>query len=195
MVKQEEIILEGKWIRGRAVSIHTLSSELEGYDECGHPIFKTIRSEMGEYLYQLKYQGDHTVIAKIVDLINFNFTHLMLDAIIPIPPSNIQRNCQPVIQIARNLGKKLELPVYEDFLFKSQETSQLKDISDFEERLQILESVFDVKDQSLAGKNVLLFDDLYRSGATLNAATQILYEKGNICSVYVLTLTKTRSNR
>jgi len=42
---------------------------------------------------------------------------------------------------------------------------------------------------------VLLFDDLYRSGATLNAVTRVLLEQGEARNVYALTLTMTRRMR
>ena len=45
------------------------------------------------------------------------------------------------------------------------------------------------------GKNVLLFDDLFRSGATMNAITDVLLNQGQVTSVSVLTITKTRSNQ
>ena len=45
------------------------------------------------------------------------------------------------------------------------------------------------------GKDVLLFDDLYRSGTTLKEITHMLYEQGKVKSVYIVTMTKTRVNR
>lgn len=39
---------------------------------------------------------------------------------------------------------------------------------------------------------MLLFDDLYRSGATLNAVTRVLYEQARCSDVYALALTRTR---
>jgi len=48
---------------------------------------------------------------------------------------------------------------------------------------------------NLSNKNILLLDDLYRSGATLRVATELLYNNCNVKDVYVLTMTKTRSNR
>ncbi len=45
------------------------------------------------------------------------------------------------------------------------------------------------------GHRVLLFDDLYRSGATLNAITVALYDNGGATEVFALTMTRTRSSR
>lgn len=39
---------------------------------------------------------------------------------------------------------------------------------------------------------MLLFDDLYRSGATLNAVTRVLYEQARCSDGYALALTRTR---
>ena len=38
-----------------------------------------------------------------------------------------------------------------------------------------------------------MFDDLFRSGATMNSITVTLYEQGHASDVFALTLTRTRS--
>ena len=43
------------------------------------------------------------------------------------------------------------------------------------------------------GKGILLFDDLYRSGATVSAITALLKNEGKAKAVRLLTLTQTRS--
>jgi len=78
-------------------------------------------------------------------------------------------------------------------LIKVKETPELKNIYDYQKRLELLKDGFAIKDQSLRGKNVLLFDDLYRSGATLSVVTRALYDQGMVNEVYILALTKTRS--
>ena len=80
-------------------------------------------------------------------------------------------------------------------MYKKKKTEQLKNISDPIEREKILKDAFGVKDLRYREKKVLLFDDLYRSGATLRAITKVLYELGRVQNVYVLTLTKTRTRR
>ena len=47
----------------------------------------------------------------------------------------------------------------------------------------------------LARLNPPLFDDLFRSGATMNAITDVLLRKGKAASVRAFTITRTRSNQ
>lgn len=90
-------------------------------------------------------------------------------------------------------GLGIDVSIY--CAIKVKETSELKRIFDFEQRMRILADVFEVRDPVVAGRTVLLFDDLYRSGATLNAVTRVLLEQGKARDVYALTLTITRRMR
>ena len=62
-------------------------------------------------------------------------------------------------------------------------------------RMLILKDAFGISDKVILGNNVLLFDDLYRSGATLKAISRLLLKESNIKNLYVLNLTMTRSIR
>ena len=83
-----------------------------------------------------------------------------------------------------------------DLLVKSPGGAQLKNVEDADERQKLLrESMSLSGDHDVSGKKILLIDDLYRSGATLSVATELLIEQGGAGSVSVLTMTKTRSRR
>lgn len=197
MINISPIKLSGNWFEGFALDLHTLSSEFSGYDEFGHEFFDTKRSAIGELLYRLKYKSDKSSLKEILD-VTVNFLNNkwkisgILDGILPVPPS-ISRTFQPVIEIARGISSMLQVRLYEGFLIKVKETPELKNVSDYQKRLELLTDTFATKNLSLEGKNVLLLDDLYRSGATFNAIIRVLYEKGMVNKVYVLALTKTRS--
>lgn len=197
MVTINPIKLSGNWTQGYALDIHTIDSTFIGYDEYGHEDFDTKRSEIGELLFRLKYKSDKTVIDEIIDaVVNFLETRWkivdVITTIIPIPPSR-NRVFQPVLEITKSLSSRLRIPYHDNVLVKTKETPELKDIYKYEKRMELLKNAFDLRSNVLNGKNILLLDDLYRSGATMNAITEILYNQGNVRNVYVLTLTKTRS--
>jgi predicted amidophosphoribosyltransferase len=188
--------LEGNWKNGFAFDLHTLKSEYLGQDEFGHNKYNNTRSEMGELVYQLKYKHDTTVVNKIVDLLESIKGLDKINVIVPIPPSNTNRQNQPVFSIATEFGKRFGITVYLDVLEKLKGSQELKGITNPKERQKVLNKTMKIaKYYDLSGKNVLLIDDLYRSGATLKTATNLLYSEVDVKNVYVLTMTKTRSNR
>jgi len=77
---------------------------------------------------------------------------------------------------------------------KVKQTPQLKNVFDFKERVVALADAFTVEKAKIRGKRVLLFDDLFRSGATMNTITECLTTDGGAQVVYALTLTRTRSS-
>jgi predicted amidophosphoribosyltransferase len=198
MVKINPRRLKGSWFEGYALDLHTLSSVFLGYNEYGHKEFDNKYSEIGELLNRLKYKSEKDVINDILETA-ISFLKVTwqisdnLNGIIPIPPSITGRPFQPVIELAKGISSGLDINLYLDYLIKVKQTQELKNIYEFKERMEILKDIYEIKDSELADKNVLLFDDLYRSGATLNTATNYLIEKGKVNRVYVLAVTKTRS--
>jgi competence protein ComFC len=68
----------------------------------------------------------------------------------------------------------------------------MKDVGDFSARVATLEAAF-VSERDLEGRIVLLLDDLFQSGATMNVASRTLKDQGRVKSVYDLALTRTRN--
>lgn len=190
------IAIAGNWAKGFAYDVHTLDSVYLGTDEFGHARFDTTYSEMGELVRQLKYRGDKTATTKIVDLLGKYKGIETYDAIIPAPSSKKGRPYQPVDEIALELGKRTGVLVLIGGFVKSGGGKELKNIDDYDERIEELKKTIGLSDKiDVVDKKVLLLDDLYRSGATLSVSVEILYEQGKADMVSVLTMTKTRSNR
>lgn len=187
--------LMGSWDDGYALDFHIVRSDFMGYDERGHAVFDTERTELGELLFQLKYRGDISVLKKIVKTASDFIVAWKIkpDGVIPVPPSRKGRRVQPVVEIANGIGASLKIAVYDKSVVKVKETPELKNVTDYQERLSLLKGAYDAGDASLKGKTVLIVDDLYRSGATLNALADALYKKGKVKTIYVLALTRTRS--
>jgi hypothetical protein len=115
-----------------------------------------------------------------------------VDVIVPVPPSK-QRALPPVLVLAAAIGKRIGIPVA-DCLKRKEEIPALKDVSDHDQRLKLLDGLHGVDKSATRGKRILLFDDLYRSGTTMNAITADLYQKGMTKDVFAMTITRTRSN-
>ena len=82
-----------------------------------------------------------------------------------------------------------------DCVTRTHNVPQLKNIFDLDERAKLLEGLHAVDKSVTQDKAVLLFDDLYRSGATMNAITTELYEAGEATDVFALAITRTRSHQ
>src|SRR3990172_8632430 len=100
--------IPGRWCAGYALDYHPLGSTYLGDDECGHPMFDTKRSDVGELLYRLKYRSDGAVLDELVDTAA-TFVRSWnpgVTILVPVPPSRA-RSQQPVHMVAEALGRKI----------------------------------------------------------------------------------------
>jgi competence protein ComFC len=180
----------GPWTEGYALHIHMLSSSFVGYDEFGHARFDNLRSPVGELLYQLKYRSDQTAVDQLAEAAaDFLKTWKPpVEGIVPVPPSLTRRN-QPVIAVATALAERAGIPLLAECLSKVKQTPQLKDIFEYDKRTEALKDAFSVAAEQTTGKTLLLFDDLFGSGATVSHIVEVLKNHGGATAVYLLTLT------
>jgi competence protein ComFC len=188
--------IPGRWRDGYALDVHTVSSAYLGDDEYGRPQYDTKRSELGDLLYRLKYRGDASVVPEIADTAaSFVRTwNPRVELVVPVPASK-PRAAPPVPLLGAALAERLGLPFAPDCLTRTRQVHQLKDVRDYDERLRLLAGTYAVDRATVENRRVLLVDDLFRSGATMNTAAALLYDQGGAVDVYALTITRTRSNR
>jgi predicted amidophosphoribosyltransferase len=167
-----------------------------GEDEYGHPQFDTKRSEVGELLYRLKYNADLSALNPLAE----NAAAFVAswkpgaETVVPVPPSR-NRPTQPVLLLAEAVAKRLGLALLSNCVTKIRETPELKDVFDYDERIRLLAGAHRVDKTLVANRRVLLFDDLFRSGATMNAIAAALYDEGGAADVVALAVTRTRSRQ
>jgi len=182
----------GNWRKGYAYDIHTVQSIFLGVDDFGHNHFSNQRSEMGELVYQFKYNNNNECLSKIINTLKTIKGIEQFDYIIPVPSSK-QRSTQPVDAIASALGQAYNVPVLINFFQKK--GSEIKSISDPVDRYNsLINNITIINKIDISNKNILLVDDLYRSGTTLNACCDLLKKQAKVKDVCVLTMTKTKNN-
>ena len=114
------------------------------------------------------------------------------DTIIPIPISKKrkkERGYNQSLLIAKELSKKLQLSLNNNCLYKIKDTIEQSKLNK-EERKKNIQGVYKLKnEQMLENKKVLLIDDIYTTGNTVNEASKIL-KKAKVDSIIVLTIAK-----
>lgn len=187
--------LDGSWDLGYALHKHTLSSVYVGDDEYGHPRFETTRSEPGEALYQLKYRADWDQVQPLAAQVTTSLLPLFgeIGLIIPMAASTTRAR-QPVDEIANELGRLIDKPVFDNIVIKApapQGSPQLKNLHGREAKDAALQGRFSINPAiNNEGRwNALLLDDLFDTGATMDAVCKTLRTYNKINRVYAASLT------
>ena len=108
---------------------------------------------------------------------------------VPISKASLKkRGFNQCSVLAKNISSILDIPVI-DCLVKIKETKEQKLLGK-EERVKNILGAFEVKNkEKLFKKNILLIDDVYTTGATINECKKNI-EKCNINKIYLLTIAK-----
>lgn len=188
------IQLYGSWDEGYALDIHVIKSEFLGNDEFGYPHFDNIHSEVGEAIFQLKYRNNSYLLDELVqaacDFIK-NRWQINIYGIVPVPPSQERVN-QPVFQVAEKIANILGVH-YSSKFFKKNSSIQVKNMTiEEKQKLDVSNLITKCYHLKNPNSNILIIDDLYSSGFTLNLVSNLLKQDPNIGKIYVLTMTKTK---
>lgn len=178
----------GPWTEGYVLDKHVLSSVPIGY--LGeHMQFDTTRSALGELVYQLKFRGGPSldIIETASAFVRPRWAH-SLDAVVSAPPS-VDRTSQPAAVIAAGIGAALGLPFLQDVVRKSK-TQPMKNVPPID-REDILKEAIQSGDAPVAGKRILIVDDLWQTGSTMRRVAEVLSAIG-ASEIKTLAMTHTK---
>lgn len=112
-----------------------------------------------------------------------------IDVLIPVPLHRKRQRKRGYNQaeiIARELGKRLGIPVDMSAIIRERETTPQKELGQ-KNRRKNLKKAFRLTGKRLIGKNILLIDDIYTTGSTIDAMAEVLMKTG--CEkIYFLTI-------
>jgi ATP-dependent DNA helicase RecQ len=151
---------------------------------------------VGRLLYRFKYQFDQNAGVILADLaaelINSRNLLRSSDFIVTIPPSFTSRPFDPVSFLAERISKRTGIRWERDVIKRTRITKLQKRILDKAGKEENVISTFRLNNSpSISEKKILLLDDLYDSGATVNQISQIL-RKARADKIFALVLAKTR---
>ena len=185
-----------KWIEGYAFSVHTLYSIYVGENEFGHPIYDTKRTQMGELVYQLKYKQNLSVLPQIITLLKSDSTFVSFirkDFVLLVPATRKDRKFQPVEIVADAIGKEFGISIIKDMI-EAENHTEIKHVEKAK-KIDILKSSYSYNDHPEIDRNskIIIFDDLYSSGSTMNVVADLLHENG-FTNLYAFALTRTKNS-
>jgi predicted amidophosphoribosyltransferase len=177
------------WDCGISLDKHTISSTPIGPNEYGHMQFDTQRTAVGEAVFRLKYRDDYQQVGFLAQAVATALAGRRFDRVIPMPASR-QRTRQPVHEVARQVAALLGSTYTDEVLVKTWSTGMMKDLDGYEQRVKALAGCFSVNAPLEASCDVLVLDDLFDTGASLQAACTALRECASIRGISVVALTR-----
>ncbi len=114
---------------------------------------------------------------------------LSVDAVVPIPmygPKERRRGYNQARVFAEALGRELGIAVLPDLVIRTRDTKPMKGLSK-SSRQSNLKNAFNITTTDVKFNKILLVDDIYTTGATLDAVAQVLKQAG-VADVYGLYL-------
>ena len=111
------------------------------------------------------------------------------DVILPVPIHKQklrQRGFNQAELVAKELGNLLNIPVDAKYLIRKEKTVPQKELTR-QQRKKNLKEAFAIGEKGKYYKRVLLVDDIYTTGATMDAISEILREQGTK-NIFFLTI-------
>lgn len=142
---------------------------------------------------KIKYKNKREYLDFYGDALSLRYEKIIrrmeADGLVPVPvhPSRKrERGFNQAELLARRIEANLNIPVFPELLVRNKKTMPQKELNPTE-RLKNLEEAFLPGKQVQGLKNVILIDDIYTTGSTVEACTRVL-KKSGIEKVYFLTI-------
>ncbi len=128
-----------------------------------------------------------SLVSRVVEVVRTRYPLQAIDAVISVPPT---RSGMLVETFARQVAVQLGLE-YISVLVKVRQTQEQKSLSNWLQKKDNVKDAFTVRfPEQVAGRTLLLIDDIYDSGYMLREVGQTLMQAG-ARAVYPLTITRT----
>jgi len=144
-----------------------------------------MKRSIADFKYRSRKDNAKFYVKEIIRLYGNTIQALSPDVIVPVPlhrSKYIERGFNQAEILALAVGKELGIPVLPGLLVRTKKTLPQKNLSD-KERLKNLTEAFGYNARLASEygrdiKKVLLIDDIYTTGSTIEACTNVLKSNG-----------------
>lgn len=180
---------------------HIEEAEQEYCDDCrnsekhfvrGYPVFVyegALRDSVIAFKYKNKREFADFYAEEIVRTYGDVLKALGAEGLLPVPIHRSRykkRGYNQAALLAKAVSKRLGIPYYGRELYRVEKTHVQKTLND-RERQKNLKNAFKRKRNSVKLNRVILVDDIYTTGATIEACTKVLLKTG-VRQVYYISI-------
>jgi predicted amidophosphoribosyltransferase len=176
------IPLPGPWSYGIALGMH--AEEGEGAE----------RSAVGALLIDFKYAGHRALARPLGEALARVVAPWRPEVVVHVP-STRRSSFEPACELARAAAKALRVRCLPHFITRTRTIRPQKDLTSLSEKKENVREAFRARRPELVkGRRVLIVDDVYDSGATLEETWRAVREAG-AAEIAVAAVTRTRFQR
>ncbi|MBE5949407.1 MAG: ComF family protein [Lachnospiraceae bacterium] len=153
------------------------------YYERGVSLFRynqVMRRAMDGFKYKNRREYADFFTTELIRVYGDVLQNWEADAVIPIPIHKSRwriRGYNQAELLAEPLGKFLQIPMETKLIVRTRKTKPQNKLND-KERQKNIEGAFKIQENVVQLKKVILVDDIYTTGSTINACAKLLREAG-----------------
>lgn len=143
-------------------------------------------SNIGAAIHRSKYEGGGDfpdfLLKKTLSVFDKKFHGIHFDLVMYLPPT---KSGDLVKNFATKFAHVISVPISHN-LIKVRKTEEQKIFQNSDNKKENVAGAFDVDEEVVRGKSIILLDDIFDSGATLKEVGRLLTQKGARCIVPIV---------
>ena len=148
---------------------------------------------MRKSIYRFKYNHQKEYASYygrvIADILGRKIKSYNADALIPVPmykAKERKRGFNQANLLAKELSRHVNIPVRNDIVVRKRSTQMMRSLG-AAERENNIKNAFKLRSDSVKLKNVIIVDDIYTTGSTIDAVASVLRQAG-VQNIYFVAL-------
>jgi ComF family protein len=153
----------------------------------------TYEDHVKKSIYRFKYKNKREYAKvyanEIILQLGTSIANWKVDGIIPIPLHKSKQRSRGFNQaeiLALELSKQLDIPCYSNLIERTRKTLPQKSLND-KQRINNLKNAFKMTGNVVKLRKVILIDDIYTTGITMDSVAEVLLQSG-VEEVYFITI-------